>query len=97
MWNLKKGHSELTGRTETDIEKIMVTRRDRFGGRGRMWGLDGNVLKLGFDEGCRTINIIKFITYSKIDARFQRVFERELWIRQTKHRQNQTPKENIKH
>ena len=68
MWNLKKGHSELTGRTETDIEKIMVTRRDRFGGRGRMWGLDGNVLKLGFDEGCRTINIIKFITYSKIDA-----------------------------
>ena len=40
----------------------MVTKGDRLGqerdGHG-VW--DGNVLKLGCDDGCTTVNVIKFI------------------------------------
>ena len=40
----------------------MVTKGDLLGGvRGRLRVWDGNVLKLGCDGGCTTINIIKFI------------------------------------
>ena len=35
------------------------------GGRGRLGVWDGNVLKLGCDDGCTTINIIKFIALKK--------------------------------
>ena len=41
-----------------DFEKLTVTKGDRLEGRG-VW--DGNVIKLGCDDSCTTINIIKFI------------------------------------
>ena len=50
----------------TDFEKFMVTKRDRFvAGRDRLWVWDRNVLKLGRNDGCITINIIKFIELNK--------------------------------
>ena len=40
----------------------MVTKGDGLmGGRGGLWVWDGNVLKVGCDDGCKTINVIKFI------------------------------------
>ena len=40
----------------------MVITDDRCGvGRGGLGVWDGNVLKLGCDDGCATIHIIKFI------------------------------------
>ena len=46
----------------TDFEKLTVTKGDMWGRRrGGLGVWDGNVLKLGCDDGCRTINIIKFI------------------------------------
>ena len=40
----------------------MVTRGDRLrGGRDGLGVWDGNLLKLGCDDGCTTINIIQFI------------------------------------
>ena len=39
----------------------MVTKGDRlWGGRGGVGVWDGNVLKLGCGDGCKTRNIIKF-------------------------------------
>ena len=49
----------------------MVTKGDRWGG-GR-WELgvwDGNVLKLGCDDGCATINIIKFTVLIKKELHY---------------------------
>ena len=40
----------------------MVTKGDRLGG-GMGWRFDGNILKLGCNDGCTTINIIKFIEF----------------------------------
>ena len=41
------------------FKKLMVTKRDRWGvGRCGLEVRDGNVLKLGCDHGCTTINII---------------------------------------
>ena len=45
-----------------DFEKPMVTKGDTLGeGRGVLGAWDGNVLKLDFDDGCTTINVIKFM------------------------------------
>ena len=44
----------------------MVTKGDRLGGEGRTGGWDGNVLKLGYDDDCTTIDIIKFIGLKNI-------------------------------
>ena len=44
----------------------MVTKEDRLGGGGVDGDLgDGNVLILGCNDGCTTINIIKFIELIK--------------------------------
>ena len=64
MWNIKKGYkwTYLQNRNRlTNFEKLTVTKGDRFGGRDGLGAWDGNVLKLGCDDGCATINIIKFI------------------------------------
>ena len=39
MWNLKQGHNELLCRIDPDsqTEKLMVSKGDRFGGRGMGW------------------------------------------------------------
>ena len=49
----------------TDFEKLIVTKGDRL--RGERWAgvWDRNVLKLGCDDGCITINIIKFTEFKK--------------------------------
>ena len=61
----KKDINELICSTETDsqTEKLMVTKGDRWGRRGRdkLGFGDGNVLKLGCENDCITINIIKSI------------------------------------
>ena len=58
------------GKTElTDFEKLMVTKGDRlcWGGSDiNVW--DANVLKLGCDDGCSSINIIKFVELKKLST-----------------------------
>ena len=44
----------------------MLTKSDSWGWEGWTGVWDGNVLKLGCDDGCTTINIIKFIEFKKI-------------------------------
>ena len=64
MWNLKKDTNELICRIETDLwtlKNLMVTKGDRLWGRDGLRVWDGNVLKLGCEDDCRTINTIKFI------------------------------------
>ena len=49
-----------------DFEKLLVSKGDKWvGERGGLGVWDGNVLKLGWDNGCTTINIIKFIDLFK--------------------------------
>ena len=60
--NLKKGHSELICRTETDLQRLKnLWLPKETGCKGRdgpgVW--DGNVLKLGCDNACTTINVTK--------------------------------------
>ena len=59
-WNLKK-RMQLTylqnRNSLTDLEKLMVTKV----GRNELGVWNGNVPKLGCDDGCTTINIIKII------------------------------------
>ena len=45
----------------TNFEKLIVTKEDSLGGRERLGVWDGNFLKLGCDDDCTNINIIKFI------------------------------------
>ena len=62
----KKGYKELICRSESDSQtlKNMVTKGDKLQGDGLgCW--DGNVVKLGCDDGCTTTNIIKFIELKK--------------------------------
>ena len=65
MQNLKKRYNELLCRIETDSQTSKNLWLPKETGLGQ-WGdalrvLDGNVVKLGCDDGCTTINIIKFI------------------------------------
>ena len=62
MWNLKKGYNELLCRTDTDsqtLKALWLPKEAGWGGRRLGW--DGNTVKLGYDDRCTTINIIKFI------------------------------------
>ena len=64
--DIKKGYDELY-RTDTDSQtkKLMVTKETNGGGVGLgVW--DGNIVKLGCDGGCTTINIIKLIELKKL-------------------------------
>ena len=67
MWNLNKGYNELIFRTETDlqIEKLKVTKGDRLWGEGCAKDLGWKCYKLGCDNVCMTINIIKFVDLKK--------------------------------
>ena len=42
-----------------DSEKLMIAKGDRLGDKDGLRVWDGNILKLGCDDGCTTINIIK--------------------------------------
>ena len=61
MWNLKKGHSKLLCRTDTDsqTEKLWFPNETGWGDALRVW--DGNAIKFCCDDCCTTINVIKFI------------------------------------
>ena len=48
----------------TDFEKITISKGDRLGGVGG-GGWDGNIIKLGCDDQCTTLNVIKFIELKK--------------------------------
>ena len=64
MWNLKKGHNELLCRTDTDSQtlKNLWFPKETGWGVGDVLGVwDGNAIKLGCDDCCTTINVIKFI------------------------------------
>ena len=61
---LTKGTNELICWTEIDSQtkKLMVVKGDRWGGgRSGLGVWNGNVLKLGCDDGSIRINIVKFI------------------------------------
>ena len=44
----------------------MVTKGDRLRGRNGLEVWDGNVVKLSCDDGCKTINVIKFTECKKV-------------------------------
>ena len=48
-----------------DFGKLIAAKRDRFGWRDGLGIWDGNVLKLGCNDVCTTINIIKSIESKK--------------------------------
>ena len=64
MWLSIKGipwNSLQNTNWPTDFEKFMVTKRDRLEEGRTGWGVwGGNVVKLGCDDGCTTVNILKF-------------------------------------
>ena len=63
---LKEDKNEFICRTETDSQTLKNCPKWTGGGREGWKGVwDGNVLKLGCDDGCTTINIIKFIKIKK--------------------------------
>ena len=50
----------------TDFEKLMVSKWDSLGEWGDALGVwDGNAIKLGCDDHCTTINVIKFTELKK--------------------------------
>ena len=64
MWNLKKGHNELLCKTDTDLETLKNLWFPNEIGRVLgdalvVW--DRNAIKVGCDDRCTTINVIKFI------------------------------------
>ena len=67
MWNLKKGYIELPCRAETDsrtLKNLWLPMETGCWGRDGLGVWVGNV-KLGHDDGCGTIDIIKFIELKK--------------------------------
>ena len=67
MWNLKKGHNELLGKTDTDsdFEKHDFQMRRVGGWRDvlRFWG--GNAIKFGCDNCCTSINVKNSLSNKK--------------------------------
>ena len=64
MWNLKKGQTELLCRTDTNsntLKNLQFPKETGWGMRGWPGVWDGNAVKLGCDDGCTTISVIKFI------------------------------------
>ena len=64
MWNLKKGHSELLCRTDTDsqtLKNLWFPNETGWGWRDVLGVWDGNAIKVGCDDRYTTANVIKFI------------------------------------
>ena len=64
LWNLKKGQNELLCITDTDSQtlKNYGFQRRQVGSGGDGLGVwDRNTIKLGCDDHCTTINVIKSI------------------------------------
>ena len=65
---IQKGYNELICRIETEhrLCKTYGYERRQVAGGGMGWRFwNGNVVKFGCDDGCTTINIIKFIELKK--------------------------------
>ena len=70
MWNLKKGYSDVLCRTDTDsqpLKNLCFPKEIGYGGRDGLGVWGGNAVKLGCDDDCTTINIIKFIELKNVD------------------------------
>ena len=70
MLNLKKVYNELICKTEIDsqtLKNLTVTKGNGLKGTDRLRVLDGNIVKLGFDDGCTTTNTIKFIELKEMN------------------------------
>ena len=68
MWNLKKGHTELLCRTDTDSQtlKSLWSPKETVGGVGIVLGVwVGNPVKLECDDHCTTINVINSLSNKK--------------------------------
>ena len=67
MWNLKKGYNKLICRTEMDSQTLKNLQLPKEIGCREGWAgvWDENAIKLSCDDGCTTINIIKFIELKK--------------------------------
>ena len=64
MWNLKKGYNKLLCRTDTDpqtLKNLWFPKETVLGDALGVW--NGNAIKLGCDDYCTTINIIKFTEF----------------------------------
>ena len=64
MWSLKKGHNELLCQTDTDSQtlKNLWFPNETGCGSGSCTGVwNVNAIKLGCDDHCTTINVVKFI------------------------------------
>ena len=63
MWNLKKGHNKLLCRTVTDVQtlkNLWFPKDTGWGCGGDGLGVwSGNAVKLGCNDCCTTINVIK--------------------------------------
>ena len=67
MWNMKKGHNELC-RKDTDsqtLKNLWFPKERGGGGQGDAGVWDGNVIKLGCDDHCTTINVINSLSNKK--------------------------------
>ena len=77
MWNLTKGQNKLLCRTDTDsdFEKLIVSKGDRSGVGDALALQDGNPIKLDCDDHFTTINVINSLRkkVSKIVIRELRV------------------------
>ena len=68
MWNLKKGHNELLCRTHTDsqaLKNVLFLKETGWEMGDRLGVWDGIVIKLGCDDHCTTLNVVKFIEFKK--------------------------------
>ena len=64
MWNLKKWYNKLLCRTNTDSQTL----KNLWFPKDTCWGLwvcNGNAVRLGCDEHCTTVNVIKFMELKK--------------------------------
>ena len=72
MWNLNKGYNELLFFAEQKVThrlwKTYGYQRRQIEGEGVGWGFgDRNIVKLGCDDCCTTINILKFTEFKNIN------------------------------
>ena len=68
MWNFKNGYKELLCKTGTDTQNLKnwgLPKGTDWLGRDGLGVGDRNAIKLGYDNHCTSINIIKFIEFLK--------------------------------
>ena len=64
----EKGRNELLCRTDTDsqtLKNLWFPKERGWGGQGMLGIWDGNVIRLGCDDHCTTINVINSLSNIK--------------------------------